>query len=128
MLQAVTFRPSAETRLTRFTADEEKRARLRLILSDPVMIEAMAILKDLSLPRGISSHAGVDADTTALSLAMTHATQAGAHEYARMLERMCDEPGERIPEEKPTIGLAKSKDELPADFTQRRGARKTKGQ
>lgn len=112
------FRPSPQERLKRFKSDEARRTRLRLLLSDEVMLEAMGILRDLSLPTA-TGHV-LTADTTALSLALTHTSQAGAHAYARALELMCDPEDEEKGEAPEAPGLATSSEEIPTDFQQRR--------
>ena len=89
-----------------FTTDAVKRARLRTLLADPVLQEAMDIADDLMRPR-----TGTTADANQpLTVAKFHQS-AGANEFVRLLNFFTKET--RIPTKLEARRLAKSEDDLP---------------
>lgn len=90
----------------KFVSDAVKRARLKAILADPILEEAMDIADDLMRPR-----CGTPADANQpLTVAKFHQS-AGANEFVRHLTKLTKEfvkPTAPTPRR-----LAKSEDDLP---------------
>lgn len=90
----------------KFTADAAKRARLKALLADPVLEEAMDIADDLMRPR-----TGTTADANQpLTVAKFHQS-AGANEFVRLLNSFTKEM--REPTKLEIRRLAKTADDLP---------------
>ncbi len=89
-----------------FTNDATKRARLKALLADPVLQEAIDIADDLMRPR-----TGTTADANQpLTVAKFHQS-AGANEFVRLLNTFTKEM--REPTKLEIRRLAKSEDDIP---------------
>lgn len=89
-----------------FTSDAVKRARLKALLEDPILQEAIDIADDLMRPR-----TGTTADANQpLTVAKFHQS-AGANEFVRLLTSFTKEM--RIPAKLESRKLAKVIDDLP---------------
>lgn len=90
----------------KFVSDAVKRARLKALLADPILEEAMRIADDLMRPR---TNTPADANQP-LTVAKFHQS-AGANEFVRQLSAMTRERKEVV---KPTPRrFAKTEDDLP---------------
>ena len=89
-----------------FTSDATKRARLKALLADPILQEAIDIADDMMRPR-----TGTTADANQpLTVAKFHQS-AGANEFVRLLHSFTKEM--RAPTKLEARRLAKSEDDLP---------------
>lgn len=94
------------THQQQFTSDAVKRARLKAILADPILQEAIDIADDLMRPR-----TGTTADANQpLTVAKFHQS-AGANEFVRLLNSFTKEM--RTPTKLDARRLAKAIDDLP---------------
>lgn len=104
------FKRTVEERTHSFRDDPQKRERMCEILSDPIFLEALALLRETYLP--IAPIMRATADSTALAIALAHSLQAGAHDYEKSLFQLCDEP-EKPAEDIPAGRLLNEGEDVP---------------